>query len=55
MPHYWLVDPASRTVETLAWDGTAWQPTGSLEGDLLRDPAPFPGLALDLAAVFAVP
>lgn len=55
VPHYWIVDPAAQTLEALAWDGAAWQPTGTSEGRLLKDPAPFDGLVVDLAAIFTTP
>jgi Uma2 family endonuclease len=33
VPEYWLVDPATRTVEVLALDGASYRSLGSFHGD----------------------
>jgi thiaminase II len=52
VPHYWIVDPDTRALECFRREGTAYLLMGSFgpEGPLTCDD--FPGLRLDLAALW---
>jgi Uma2 family endonuclease len=52
VPHYWLVDPQTRTLEALRLDGDLWVETGSWgEGDIARV-EPFEAIELDVSRLF---
>ncbi len=49
VPHYWLIDPASRSVEVLALDGTTWREVGVFTDGDRASLAPFEAVVLDVA------
>lgn len=52
VPHYWIVDPHTRTLEALRLEGDLWVETGSWgEGDLARV-EPFEAVELDIGRLF---
>lgn len=52
IPHYWLLDPESKVLEVLKLTGSNYSMEATLEsGDLYESPD-FPGLNIDLAALF---
>jgi hypothetical protein len=55
--HYWIADPASRTLETyrLDPDARAWVDSGAFDGAACARIAPFEAVELDLARVFPPP
>lgn len=52
VPHYWLVDPQTRTLEALRLESELWVETGSWgEGDVARV-EPFDAIELDIGRLF---
>jgi Uma2 family endonuclease len=51
VPHYWIVDPDARLIETYQLSGNAYEPGPRLDRAPIALP-PFPDLALDPAAVW---
>jgi Uma2 family endonuclease len=51
--HYWLVDPRARRIEGFARDGSRYGRAFAAEGDDRIDVAAWPGLVLDLTALWA--
>ena len=55
IPHYWLIDPESRTLEVLALDDGAWREVGVFsDGDRLGLP-PFDVVVLDVEGLLPPP
>lgn len=52
IPHYWIADPDARSIEAWTLIGDAYQPSGQATAPATVALAPFPGLLLDLGAVF---
>jgi len=52
VPHYWLVDPDTRVIDTYRLVGAAYEPGPRLEGGTPATLPPFPDLLLDPAAVW---
>lgn len=48
----WLVEPATRTVETFALESDAWKLTGTWHGDGLMRAIPFDAIEIDLACLW---
>ena len=56
VPEYWLVDPEHRTLEQLVLDpGVGYRVATSVGGDVVFAPATFPGLAIELSELWALP
>jgi Uma2 family endonuclease len=53
IPHYWLVDPETRTVECFRRQEAAYQLVGAFGPDATLTHPDFPGLRLDLAALWS--
>ncbi len=52
VPHYWIVDPDARLVETYSLAGPAYEPGPCLDGPTPVVLPPFPDLPLDPASVW---
>lgn len=52
VPHYWIVDPEGRVIETYRLTGHAYEAGPRLEGTTPAALPPFPGLLFDPAAVW---
>ena len=52
VPHYWMLDRVSRTLMLFRLDGTTYRLTASLGPGDRWEPADFPGVTLDLDALF---
>lgn len=52
VPHYWIVDPEARVIETYRLTGHTYEPGPRLEGATPAALPPFPDLVLDPAAVW---
>jgi Uma2 family endonuclease len=52
VPHYWIVDPDARLVETYRLAGPSYEPGPRLEGPTPAALPPFPDLLLDPASVW---
>ena len=52
VPHYWIVDPDARVIETYHLAGTTYEPAPRLDGTAPAALPPFPDLLLDPAAVW---
>jgi len=52
VPHYWIVDPDARVIETYQLAGTAYEPGLRLEGTSPSVLLPFPDLLFEPAAVW---
>lgn len=53
VPWYWIVDPASRTIDALRLStGGDWEPAGRLAGEQPRALPPLPDLTLDPAVIW---
>jgi Uma2 family endonuclease len=50
--HYWLVDPASRTLEALELQGERWVELGAWDDTASVQIAPFEAVTLDIARLF---
>ncbi len=50
--HYWIVDPASRTLMLLELDGATYRLAASLGSEDRCEPPAFPGVVLDMPALF---
>ena len=50
--HYWIVDPASRTLMLLELDGATYRLAASLGSEDRFKPPAFPGVVLDMPALF---
>jgi len=52
VPHYWIVDPDSERVETYRLQDGSYRSAGACSSPETMAPEDFPGLTLDLKAVF---
>ncbi len=52
VPHYWLIDPVKRTLETCEKGKRRYRRTGVYTGDAVVQTAPFPRLSLALSEVW---
>ena len=52
VPHYWIVDPDARLVETYRLAGPTYEPGPRLDGPTPVALPPFPDLSLDPASVW---
>jgi Uma2 family endonuclease len=52
VPHAWLVDPRTRTVEVYRLAARQWQEIGRFAGDATARLPPFDAAALDLGALW---
>ena len=54
VPHYWLIDPAARTLEALRCEspGSPWMEVGSYDDDSLARIAPFDAIELEVGRLF---
>ena len=52
VPHYWIVDPDARVIETYHLTGATYEPGPRLDGTAPVALPPFPDLLLDPAAVW---
>lgn len=50
--HYWIMDPASRTLMMLVLDGATYRLAASLGPEDRCEPPAFPGVVLDMPALF---
>lgn len=48
MPEYWIVDPASKTLEVYRLDGDRYHLPRELSGEARFEPEMFPGLTIEL-------
>lgn len=56
VPEYWIVDPEQQTVERFVLgDDGAYQMVAASSGDVTFEPSSFPGLVIDLAALWRLP
>lgn len=53
VPEYWIVDPAAQRFEILRLSAEGYQLAGMYESGQVADPAIFPGLRLQISALFA--
>lgn len=52
VPHYWIVDPDARTVESYSLSGEGYELVGRLAGTQAVPLPPFPTLVLDPASIW---
>jgi Uma2 family endonuclease len=52
VPHYWIVDPAARTLEALELAGGRWTDTGSYDEHALARVRPFESVELPIGRLF---
>lgn len=52
VPYYWVIDPVNRTVTELVLTGPAYKLRSDLAGEAVFKPEIFPGLVIDLSAVW---
>ncbi len=50
--HYWLVDPAARTLEALALAGGAWTEVGAFDDDDVARVPPFEAVEIEVTLLF---
>ena len=52
VPHYWIIDPAARTLEAFELKGKRYKRVASVKGGETFSPSLFPGLAVPLARLW---
>jgi Uma2 family endonuclease len=51
--HYWIVDPEAQQIEAFEREGDVYREVAIVEGDATFSPKLFPGLRIELAALWA--